>query len=114
VNIMPLAASSSNSAVSLVSQLGEDVQLLALKQGVMEELKAWVEAEGLQMHPTKTRLVDATQKGGFDFLGYHFEQGKKWPRKKSLDKWIAWRQANRLWPIAFFTTRGLFRLEPTT
>jgi hypothetical protein len=26
------------------------------------------------------------QRGGFDFLGYHFERGKKWPRKKSLDK----------------------------
>ena len=32
------------------------------------------------------RIVDATQKGGFDFLGYHFERGYKWPRKKSLEK----------------------------
>ena len=24
--------------------------------------------------------------GGFDFLGYHFERGYRWPRKKSLDK----------------------------
>ena len=24
--------------------------------------------------------------GGFDFLGYHFERGMKWPRKKSLLK----------------------------
>ena len=23
---------------------------------------------------------------GFDFLGYHFEAGKRWPRKKSLKK----------------------------
>jgi len=30
--------------------------------------------------------VDATQKGGFDFLGYHFERGDKWPREKSLKK----------------------------
>ena len=27
---------------------------------------------------------DAT--GGFDFLGYHFERGYRWPRKKSLEK----------------------------
>ncbi|MGH7967694.1 MAG: group II intron maturase-specific domain-containing protein, partial [Limisphaerales bacterium] len=27
-----------------------------------------------------------SQKGGFDFLGYHFERGYRWPRKKSLDK----------------------------
>jgi len=24
--------------------------------------------------------------GGFDFLGYHFERGMKWPRQKSMDK----------------------------
>ena len=140
-------------------------------------MKAWVEAEGLQLHPTKTRVVDVTQKGGFDFLGYHYERGQQWPRKKSLEKlketireetprtngrsmeeiihrlnphlkgWYAyfyrserwslreidkmvrrrlrailmkrhrkrgtaWRQANRLWTINFFTTRGLFCLEP--
>ena len=31
-------------------------------------------------------MVDATQRGGFDFLGYHFERGQRWPRKKSLQK----------------------------
>jgi RNA-directed DNA polymerase len=45
-----------------------------------------VEARGLQMHPDKTRIVDATQPGGFDFLGYHFERGKHWPRAASLAK----------------------------
>jgi RNA-directed DNA polymerase len=41
----------------------------------------------LSLHPEKTRLVDATVKGlGFDFLGYHFERGTRWPRKKSLKK----------------------------
>jgi RNA-directed DNA polymerase len=30
--------------------------------------------------------VDATQRGGFDFLGYHFERGYRWPRNKSLRK----------------------------
>jgi len=55
-------------------------------QGVMEQLRQWVAEVGLILHPTKTRIVDATQKGGFDFLGYHFERGYRWPRKKSLDK----------------------------
>ena len=120
-------------------------------------------------------IVDATQRGGFDFLGYHFERGLKWPRTKSLDKlkdairqktsrtsgqsmseiieslnrtlrgWhayfhrsvrnvledmdqlvrrrlrsillkrhrkrgIAWKQANRLWPTAYFTERGLYSM----
>jgi RNA-directed DNA polymerase len=46
----------------------------------------WTAQAGLQLHPVKTRMVDATQRGGFDFLGYHFERGKHWPRRKSLGK----------------------------
>jgi RNA-directed DNA polymerase len=37
----------------------------------------------LKLHPQKTKIVDAAQRGGFEFLGYHFERGQKWPRKKS-------------------------------
>jgi len=36
--------------------------------------------------PDKTRIVDAREPGGFDFLGYHFERGMKWPRRKSMGK----------------------------
>jgi RNA-directed DNA polymerase len=50
------------------------------------QVRAWVEEAGLILHPTKTRIVDASQPGGFDFLGYHFERGHRWPRQKSLDK----------------------------
>jgi RNA-directed DNA polymerase len=50
------------------------------------DVRQWVEAAGLTLHPTKTRVVDASQRGGFDFLGYHFERGYRWPRQKSLDK----------------------------
>ena len=53
---------------------------------VLEQLRQWTEAAGLTLHPTKTRIVDASQSGGFDFLGYHFERGHRWPRQKSLDK----------------------------
>jgi RNA-directed DNA polymerase len=52
----------------------------------LSRVRQWVEGAGLVLHPTKTRLVDASQAGGFDFLGYHFERGYRWPRKKSLDK----------------------------
>lgn len=38
----------------------------------------------LQLHPEKTQVVDATQRGGFDFLGYHFERGTRWPRRRSI------------------------------
>jgi RNA-directed DNA polymerase len=49
-------------------------------------LRDWTDVAGLRLHPQKTRLVDATQPGGFDFLGYHFERGYQWPRTKSLTK----------------------------
>ena len=53
----------------------------------LEEVKRWTGEAGLTLHPEKTRIVDAREKkAGFDFLGYHFEQGLKWPRKKSLKK----------------------------
>ena len=52
----------------------------------LEEMKGMLEVRGLTLHPDKTKIVDATQEGGFDFLGYHFERGMRWPRKKSMDK----------------------------
>jgi RNA-directed DNA polymerase len=52
----------------------------------MEKVQRWTAKAGLQLHPVKTQIVNATQKGGFDFLGYHFERNMKWPRKKSLRK----------------------------
>jgi hypothetical protein len=55
-------------------------------QEALERVRRWVEDNGLSLHPIKTRLVDASQAGGFDFLGYHFERGMKWPRKKSMGK----------------------------
>ncbi len=58
----------------------------AQAQAALVAVRAWSEAAGLQLHPTKTRVVDATQPGGFDFLGYHFERGQRWPRAKSLAK----------------------------
>jgi RNA-directed DNA polymerase len=46
----------------------------------------WTARNGLSLHQEKTRIVDATKRGGFDFLGYHFERGYKWPREKSIKK----------------------------
>ena len=53
---------------------------------VLRQVQEWVDAAGLKLHPLKTRIVDATQPGGFDFLGYHFERGQRWPRPKSQNK----------------------------
>lgn len=52
----------------------------------LAEVGTWTAAAGLCLHPDKTRIVDATQPGGFDFLGYHFERGYRWPSPKSLKK----------------------------
>ena len=53
-------------------------QALALVQN-------WVAENGLRLHPTKTKIVDARTEG-FDFLGYHFRGDLRLPREKSLAK----------------------------
>lgn len=55
-------------------------------QEALALVRDWMSEAGLTLHPDKTKIVDANQRGGFDFLGYHFERGMKWPRKKSLQK----------------------------
>ena len=55
-------------------------------QEALAQVRQWTATAGLKLHPVKTRIVDATQQGGFDFLGYHFERGYRWPREKSLRK----------------------------
>jgi RNA-directed DNA polymerase len=48
-------------------------------------VKRWVEENGLTLHPSKTKIVDARTEG-FDFLGYTFRGELRLPRKKSLVK----------------------------
>lgn len=59
----------------------------------MARLKAWMDGAELKLHPTKTKIVDMTQRGAyFDFLGYRFVRTPKsnkltrWPRPKSEKK----------------------------
>jgi RNA-directed DNA polymerase len=53
-------------------------------QAALAEVKAWVEENGLSLNAEKTHVADCRQWGqGFDFLGYHFEVGRCWVRKKS-------------------------------
>jgi len=51
----------------------------------LQKITAWTRGAGLTLHPEKTKIVHAVTEG-FDFLGYHFERGTRWPRKKSLKK----------------------------
>ncbi len=53
-------------------------------QAALAEVRAWVESHGLSLNGEKTHVGDCRQKGqGFDFLGYHFELGRRWVRTKS-------------------------------
>lgn len=55
-------------------------------EGALELIRELSASLELTLHPEKTKLIDTTVPGGFDFLGYHFELGKRYPRKKSLRK----------------------------
>jgi RNA-directed DNA polymerase len=72
----------------------DDFVILCRSQAEAEqalaEVRQWCEAEGLTVHPTKTRIVDVRTEG-FDFLGYRFQTSRRgrlthWPRKKSEQK----------------------------
>ena len=54
-------------------------------QAALAEVKAWVEANGLSLNAEKTHVGDCRQEGqGFEFLGYRFEAGRRWVRRKSF------------------------------
>jgi RNA-directed DNA polymerase len=45
-------------------------------EAALADVRDWVEANGLTLHPDKTHLGDCRQRGqGFDFLGYRSEGG---------------------------------------
>ncbi|MGB6836170.1 MAG: group II intron reverse transcriptase/maturase [Dehalococcoidia bacterium] len=68
----------------------DDFVILCRSEGearrALSVVRPWTAEAGLTLHPDKTRIVEATQRGGFDFLGYHFERGSRWPRRRSLGK----------------------------
>ena len=85
----PLDHLLANSDVQMVRYADDFVLLCRSEEAAKAALcrvQTWVEENGLTLHPEKTRIVDATQPGGFDFLGYHFERGYRWPRRKALDR----------------------------
>jgi RNA-directed DNA polymerase len=54
-------------------------------QGALEQVRQWTAQAGLLLHAEKTRIVDAEVEA-FEFLGYRFDRGYKYPRAKSLNK----------------------------
>jgi RNA-directed DNA polymerase len=69
----------------------DDFVILTRTRAEAEEalalVQTWVAENGLTLHPTKTHVGDCRQPGqGFEFLGYRFEAGRRFVRKKSLTK----------------------------
>jgi RNA-directed DNA polymerase len=89
VYLNPLDHSTEQAGYAMV-RYAADFVILCLTEtearAALAAVTAWVAEAGLTLHPDQTRVADATQRGGFDFLGYHFERGLKWPRAKSLLK----------------------------
>src|SRR5665213_272408 len=54
-------------------------------ESALEQLRQWTAQAGLTLHPQKTRLVDVKTEP-FEFLGYRFDKGRRWPRSKSKAK----------------------------
>jgi RNA-directed DNA polymerase len=48
-------------------------------------VQEWTAAAGLTLHPTKTKIVNAKE-DTFEFLGYRFKKGRRYPRTKSIQK----------------------------
>jgi RNA-directed DNA polymerase len=56
-------------------------------EAALAEVRVWVAENGLRLHPNKTHVGDCLLKGqGFEFLGYRFERGQRFVRKKSLTR----------------------------
>ena len=54
-------------------------------ESALEEVQRWTAQAGLTLHPQKTRIADAAQ-DKFEFLGFRFDKGRRWPRDKSRKK----------------------------
>jgi len=50
----------------------------------LESIRPIPHGLGLKLSTEKTRIVHLDE--GFDFLGWHYQGTKRWPRQKSIDK----------------------------
>lgn len=51
---------------------------------VLEFIREVLQGLGLKLSPEKTRIVHLDE--GFEYLGWHYQGKRRWPRKKSVDK----------------------------
>ena len=89
VHLHPLDVACQAAGLELV-RYADDFVILCRTQAEAERALALVYAQaaerGLTLHPDKTGLVDIASGAGFEFLGYLFVNGQRWPRRKSEAK----------------------------
>lgn len=54
-------------------------------EAALELVRQWTAQRALTLHPTKTKIVHVDEEG-FEFLGYRFIKHRRFPRKKSMEK----------------------------
>ena len=85
----PLDHAMASAGIEMVRYADDFVLLCRSEEDALdalERVRQWTAQAGLTLHPDKTRIVNAAEAGGFDFLGYHFERGYRWPSDKSVQK----------------------------
>lgn len=89
IYLHPVDVAIQNAGYEMI-RYADDLILLCRTQAEAESglqyLRTLLEERKLTLHAEKTRIVDAREPEGFDFLGYHFARGTRWPCKKSKKK----------------------------
>jgi RNA-directed DNA polymerase len=88
ISLDPLDHLMAEQGFAMVRYADDFVILCRSPEGAARALavvQRWTAEAGLRLHPDKTTIVDATV-DSFDFLGYRFERGRRYPRPKSLQK----------------------------
>jgi RNA-directed DNA polymerase len=88
VYLNPLDQLMARSGYEMVRYADDFVVLCQTKQqaqAALEAVRQWTAQAGLTLHPDKTRIADA-QSESFQFLGYRFDRGRRWPRDQSMSK----------------------------
>lgn len=90
IYLHPLDVLSKESGYKMIRYCDDFVILCQSEQEALkalETVREWMKENGLELHPEKTRVCNCMIEGqGFDFLGFRFERGYKFIRKKSYER----------------------------
>jgi len=88
IYLNPLDHLMASAGVEMVRYADDVVILCKSKEqaeAALETVRQWTASAGLTLHPDKTRIADVRTEA-FEFLGYRFDRGRRWPRAKSMAK----------------------------